>query len=265
MSERSHHHNPAAHSRSRPTHAKRGGPSLTHRPYPTANPAISIASVPRQRWVSNRGKQTAAPLSSKRGTDENGASHSARRLPPQRHRVRALRPNKRRNDRVCHRVSNNEDTDPHTISNALLVLAMINKGKLYSYQNARFFKQTSQWRRKSWWCMLPAALILWHAGSDVMGCRRPTGGVFKYVSSDTSHAEAFPVATPRGRSSSSHEGERAFVFTKKHTASPWHGCFSTTAVTKTTPSFFEWTFGQHYANISTSWRRHVGACLNEPI
>ncbi len=33
-----------------------------------------------------------------------------------------------------------------------------------------------------------------------MGCRRPTGGVFKYVSSDTSHAEAFPVATPRGRS-----------------------------------------------------------------
>ncbi len=28
MSERSHHHNPAAHSRFRPTHAKRGGPSL---------------------------------------------------------------------------------------------------------------------------------------------------------------------------------------------------------------------------------------------
>ncbi len=48
---------------------------------------------------------------------------------------------------------------------------------------------------------------MWHAGSDVMGCRRPTGGVIKYVSSDTSHAEAFPVATPRGRSSSSHGGE----------------------------------------------------------
>ncbi len=41
-----------------------------------------------------------------------------------------------------------------------------------------------------------------HAGSDVMDCRRPTGGVFTYVSSDTSHAErAFSVATPRGRSS----------------------------------------------------------------
>ncbi len=41
-------------------------------------------------------------------------AHSARILPPQRHRVRALRPNNRRNNRVCHRVSNNEDTDPHT-------------------------------------------------------------------------------------------------------------------------------------------------------
>ncbi len=55
--------------------------------------------------------------------------------------------------------------------------------------------------------MLPAALILWHAGSDVMGCRRPTGGVFTYVSSDRVTLRAFPVATPRGRSSSSHEGE----------------------------------------------------------
>ncbi len=61
MSERSHRHNPAAHSRSRLTCAKRGGPSLTHRPYLTANPTISFASVPRQRWVPNRGKQTAAP------------------------------------------------------------------------------------------------------------------------------------------------------------------------------------------------------------
>ncbi len=32
-----HRHNPAAHSRSRPTRAKRGAPSLTHRPHPTAN------------------------------------------------------------------------------------------------------------------------------------------------------------------------------------------------------------------------------------
>ncbi len=37
-------------------------------------------------------------------------------------------------------------------------------------------------------------------GSDVMGCRRPTGGVFSYVSSDRVTLRAFPVATPRGRS-----------------------------------------------------------------
>ncbi len=54
--------------------AKRGGPFPTHRPHPTANPTISFASVPRQRWVLNRGKQMAAPLSSKRGTGESWAS-----------------------------------------------------------------------------------------------------------------------------------------------------------------------------------------------
>ncbi len=35
-----------------------------------------------------------------------------------------------------------------------------------------------------------------YAGSDVMGCRRPTGGVFTYVSSDTSHAESVPRSDP---------------------------------------------------------------------
>ncbi len=35
-----------------------------------------------------------------------------------------------------------------------------------------------------------------HAGSDVMGCRRPAGGVFTYVSSDTSHAEGVPRSDP---------------------------------------------------------------------
>ncbi len=125
MSERSHHHNSAACPRSRPTRAKGKAPSLTHRPDPPANPTISFSSVPRQRWVSNRGKQTADPLTSKRGTDGSGAfskrtAHNCpdlprlHRLPPQGHCVRAPRPNKRRNNCVCHRVSNNEDTDPHT-------------------------------------------------------------------------------------------------------------------------------------------------------
>ncbi len=34
------------------------------------------------------------------------------------------------------------------------------------------------------------------AGSDVMGCHRPTDGVFTYVSSDTSHAEGVPHSNP---------------------------------------------------------------------
>ncbi len=47
---------------------------------------ISFTSVPRQRWVPNRGKQTAAPLSSKRGTGRERSfyiekAHSARRFP----------------------------------------------------------------------------------------------------------------------------------------------------------------------------------------
>ncbi len=35
-----------------------------------------------------------------------------------------------------------------------------------------------------------------HAGSDVMGCRWPTDGVFTYVSSDTSHAEGVSRSDP---------------------------------------------------------------------
>ncbi len=89
----------------------------------------------------------------------------------------------------------------HTLPKRLASARHSRVRKLYSYQiHSARFKQTSQWRRKSWWCILPAALILWHAGSDVMGCRRPTGGVFTYVSSDRVTLRAFPVATPRGRS-----------------------------------------------------------------
>ncbi len=48
-----------------------------------------------------------------------------------------------------------------------------------------------------------------HAGSDVMGGRRQTGGVFTYVSSDTSHAESVPCSDPIGDAvRSSHGGEQ---------------------------------------------------------
>ncbi len=39
-----------------------------------------------------------------------------------------------------------------------------------------------------------------HAGSDVMGCRRPTGGVLHMYLQTRVTPRAFPVATPRGRS-----------------------------------------------------------------
>ncbi len=35
-----------------------------------------------------------------------------------------------------------------------------------------------------------------HASSDIMGYRRSTGGVFTYVSSDTSRAEGVPHSDP---------------------------------------------------------------------
>ncbi len=52
-----------------------------------------------------------------------------------------------------------------------------------------------------------------------------------------------------------------------NTASPGHGAGSnnSTARIKITPSFFAYTFGRCYANLPTQWRRHVGACLNEPF
>ncbi len=34
------------------------------------------------------------------------------------------------------------------------------------------------------------------AGSDVMGCRQPTSGVFILYASDTSHAEGVPHSDP---------------------------------------------------------------------
>ncbi len=142
--------------------------------------------MPRQRWVPNRGKQTAAPLSFKRGTERERSffiekSHSARRFSPQGHRVRAPCPNKRRKDCVCHRVSNNEDADPHTILNALLVLAMIEKNCTLTRMHASNKTVSEDEEEDDVFSRRP--LYYGHAGSDVMGCRRPTDGVFTYVSS----------------------------------------------------------------------------------
>ncbi len=46
-----------------------------------------------------------------------------------------------------------------------------------------------------------APLYCGRAGSDVIGCRRPTGGVFVCMLQTRVTLTAFPIATPRGRSS----------------------------------------------------------------
>ncbi len=48
---------------------------------------------------------------------------------------------------------------------------------------------------------LSCPLYCGHAGSDVKGCRRPTGGVFICMLQTRVTLTAFPIATPRGRSS----------------------------------------------------------------
>ncbi len=125
-------------------------------------------------------------------------AHSARRFSPQGHRVRAPCPNKRRKVCVCHRVSNNVDADPHTILNALLVLAMI-KIKLYSYQNAHFKQKQSVKTKKRMMCppgipyiaVAPVVTSWAVAGQQV---------VFLYCMLQTRVTlKAFPIATSRGR------------------------------------------------------------------
>ncbi len=81
--------------------ARKGAvPLFTHRPHPTAN---FITSVPRQRWVPNSGKQTAAPLPRK-GTGWERSfyiekTHSARRFPSRTSRACSLP--KQKTQRLC--------------------------------------------------------------------------------------------------------------------------------------------------------------------
>ncbi len=45
-----------------------------------------------------------------------------------------------------------------------------------------------------------APLYCGRAGSDIIGCHRPTGGVFVCMLQTRITLTAFPIATPRGRS-----------------------------------------------------------------
>ncbi len=70
------------------------------------------------------------------------------------------------------------------------------------------------------------SLYYGRAGSDVMGCRRPTDGVFTYVSSDTSHAEGVPRSDPRGCSSKF----------------PWGGTIHSSCISIFYKCFMNWVF-----------------------
>ncbi len=212
MSERSHHHNPAAHSRSRPTREKGAVPFQLighiqlrtprfHSPLCLGNGGSWIAGSRRLPLFPRKEGQARAELPHR----EPLTMHANR---PLKDIACVLHAQTKDATVVCVIGCQITRTRIHTLPKRLASARHSRVRKLYSYQiHSARFKQTSQWRRKSWWCILPAALILWHAGSDVMGCRRPTGGVFSYVSSDRVTLRAFPVATPRGRSSSSHGGE----------------------------------------------------------
>ncbi len=78
---------------------------------------------------------------------------------------------------------------------------MIIERKLYSYQNARFKSVSEDEEEDDVFSRRP--LYCGCTGSDVIGCRRPTSGVFIYVFMLQAQVTltAFPIATPRGRSS----------------------------------------------------------------
>ncbi len=214
-------HNPAAHSRSRPTREKGAVPFQLighhqlrtprfHSPPCLGNGGSWIAGSRRLPLFPRKEGQARAELPHR----EPLTMHANR---PLKDIACVLHAQTKDTTVVCVIGCQITRTRIHTLPKRLASARHSRVRKLYSYQiHSARFKQTSQWRRKSWWCILPAALILWHAGSDVMGCRRPTGGVFTYVSSDRVTLRAFPVATPRGRSSSSHEGEHRLCSLPKY-------------------------------------------------
>ncbi len=202
MSEKSHHHNSAAHSHSRPKRAKRGGPSLTHRPDPTANPTISSASVPRQRWVPNRGKQMAATLSSKRGTDENGAFFIEKNSDfPLKDIACVLFAQTKDAKIVCVIVCQITRTRFHTLLKRLASARHDNREKTVLLPDCTLQTKQSVKTKKVDDVFSQRPLYCGRAGSDVIGCRRPTGGVFICMLHTRVTLTACPIATPRGHSS----------------------------------------------------------------
>ncbi len=129
----------------------------------------------------------AAPPSSKRETDENRAFSEILA-----DRVRAPRPNKI----VCVIRCQITRTQMHTSLKRLASARHSSK----SFLPVECTLQTKQsLKTKKRMTYFPGApLYCGRAGSDVIGCRRPTGGVFVCMLQTRVTLTAFPIATPRG-------------------------------------------------------------------
>ncbi len=211
MSKRSHHHNPAAHPRSRLMSARRKTPSLTHKPDPSASPTSSFSSVPRQQRVLNCGKQTASPPSSKRETDRKMLSHG---------KMLTVHADCLLEDIACVLVAQTKDakivyvirchitrTRIH-MSVKRLARAHHNNGRNL-FLPIECMLQTIQSLKTKKRTYSPGALFnCGRTGSDVIGCHRQTRCVFVCMLQTRVTLTASPIATPEDAVRSSHEGEQ---------------------------------------------------------
>ncbi len=83
-----------------------------------------------------------------------------------------------------------------SLANALLVLAMIERNCTLTRMHVFSSNKTVSEDEEEDDVFSRRSLYYGRAGSDVMGCRRPTDGVFTYVSADTIHAEGVPHSDP---------------------------------------------------------------------
>ncbi len=218
MSERSHHHNPAAHSRSRPTREKGAVPFQLighhqlrtprfHSPPCLGNGGSWIAGSRRLPLFPRKEGQARAELPHR----EPLTTHANR---PLKDIACVLHAQTKDATVVCVIGCQITRTRIHTLPKRLLVLAIV---ELENCTLTRFTLHASNKpvsedekaddvsSRRHLYCGTPVVTSWAVAGQQVV--------FFSYVSSDRVTLRAFPVATPRGRSSSSHEGEPSTLFT----------------------------------------------------
>ncbi len=217
MSERSHHHNPAAHSRSRPTREKGAVPFQLighhqlrtprfHSPPCLGNGGSWIAGSRRLPLFPRKEGQARAELPHR----EPLTTHANR---PLKDIACVLHAQTKDATVVCVIGCQITRTRIHTLPKRLASARHSRVRKLYSYQ-IHFLHASNKTvsedekaddvsSRRHLYCGTPVVTSWAVAGQQVV--------FFSYVSSDRVTLRAFPVATPRGRSSSSHEGESYFL------------------------------------------------------